>query len=110
MGSSLSQDELTQTLNFCAAAFDQTQPEERESALQKLTSMGENITDGHLKNNVNIYKENFSQEELRVISHIRARRVMDTKSTFSLDNFSTDVIDGMRVNLQRGKLGLVRVS
>lgn len=50
----------------------------------------------------------FSTKEPRVVDHIRARTAMDTKSTFGLDNFGTDVIDGMRINLQRGELGLVR--
>lgn len=111
MSSNLSHHELAQTLDFCAAAFDETQPEEKESVLRKVVSNGENIMgdSDNLKQCGDAYEKIFSSEELRVVNHIRARDIMDTKSTFDLDNFGTDVIDGMRVNLQRGKLGLVRV-
>ncbi len=106
----LSQYELAQTLDFCASAFDHTQPEEKEYVLQKVMSNGGSIMDDKLKEVADAYQKSLSTEELRVINHIRARSMIDTKSTFDLDNFGTDVINGMRVNLQRGNLGLVIIN
>jgi hypothetical protein len=110
VGGKLSQNELIETLDFCASAFDPAQPEEKERILQKLKSNGENINGHGLKESTQSYQDNFSIEEQRVINQMRARKAIDIKSTFDLDNFSTDVIDGMKVNLQRGMLCLVKVQ
>ncbi|KIM95580.1 hypothetical protein OIDMADRAFT_133494 [Oidiodendron maius Zn] len=109
VGSKISQSELTEVLNFCAAAFDHTQPEEKEHILRKFAFNRVNIIGDNLRQSTDEYEDSHSLEELRVLTHIRARDAMDTRTTFDLDNFSTDIINGMRVNLQRGELGLVHV-
>ena len=110
VGSKISQSELTEVLNFCAAAFDHTQPEEKEHILRKFAFNRVNMIGDNLRKSADEYEDSHSLEELRVLTHIRARDAMDTRTTFDLDNFSTDIINGMRVNLQRGELGLIHVS
>jgi len=112
----VSQNELVETLDFCSAAFDETQPEIKSAVLQKISSDGVDImgqklnTRGILTQTTEAYQNNFTAEELRAIEHIRARNAMGTQRTFDLDNFGTDVINGMRLNLQRGTLGLVKMA
>lgn len=53
--------------------------------------------------------EKLNEEEKRVLKHIRARQMMKTEDTMSIDNFSTDTILGLAPVLKRGSLGL-RVS
>jgi hypothetical protein len=105
----LSQKELGETLDFCAAAFDETQPEEKDRVLKEIMANGKGVMDKAFTPRDEVQKS-FHSEELRVIDNIRARHVLDIKSSGKLDNFSVDVIDGMKVNLQRGKLGLVKVT
>lgn len=106
----LSQKELGQTLDFCAAAFDETKPEEKEQILEKLMSNGKNVMDDTMNASRDEWQKSFCSEELRVINNIRARHIIDIKSSAGLHNFGADVIHGMMVNLQPGKLGLVRVT
>jgi len=110
VSSKLAQKELGQTLDFCAAAFNETQPEEKEHVLEKLMSNGKSLMDDTLNTSRDEPHKNFSSGEVRVINNIRARHIIDTKSSAGLDNFGVDVIDGMMVNLQPGKLGLVKAA
>jgi hypothetical protein len=80
LNSKLSQSELAQAIDFCAAAFDHMQPEENLSVMQKITSNADN----NINRSIGVYHETFSIEELRVINHIQARNIMDTRSIFDL--------------------------
>ncbi|KAL5521035.1 hypothetical protein ACEPAG_8957 [Sanghuangporus baumii] len=51
-----------------------------------------------------------TDEEHRILAHIRARRMMRTEDTMNIASFSTDVIDGLGARLERGRLWLVRRS
>jgi hypothetical protein len=71
---------------------------------------GDNVMAGSLKEIGDVYEKKFSAEELGAVKHIRARLALDTKRTFDLDNFGTNVVNGMMLNLQLGELGLVNVG
>ena len=43
------------------------------------------------------------------MNYIRARQLMRTEDTFHMENFSTDVIDGLVPHVEKGSLTLNRV-
>jgi len=50
-----------------------------------------------------------SAEEQRIAKRILARKMMRMDDSLGIDNFKTDVINGLAPQLQRGNLGLVAV-
>jgi hypothetical protein len=97
--SGVSQSHLMQTLDFCAQAWNNVDPEEKAKVMQKLGDSSPSSVKGM----------DFSNEELDTFHHIQARKAMCTESTFGLDCFHTDVIEGLKPVLDRGRLGLARV-
>lgn len=51
---------------------------------------------------------NLSEDETRILNTIRARQMIKPGDSVNIDNLVADVIDGRRINLQRGALGLVK--
>lgn len=47
-----------------------------------------------------------SDEERRVLTTMRARNAIRSDDLVNIDNFRADVVNGMIMNLTRGKLGL----
>lgn len=70
----------------------QIQPEEKENLLKKLGTSAETIMSNTNSHN-NAYNDSLTAEELRVVNHLRARRVEDTGSTSDLDSVGTYVIE-----------------
>ncbi|KAI4259133.1 MAG: hypothetical protein L6R42_004743 [Xanthoria sp. 1 TBL-2021] len=111
----VSQSELSETIAFCANAWDSVRPEQRATILQKIQRTVEHYTGG-----TNIpsdktpdaeaifekVKQNLSEEEVRVMNYIRARQLMRTEDTMHIEHFSTDVIDGLAPLVERGRLTL----
>ncbi|EJD07853.1 FAD/NAD-binding domain-containing protein [Fomitiporia mediterranea MF3/22] len=127
VNSKLSQDVLSKTLDFCAHAFEPTLPEDREAVLKKLNgSASKTISNGHTKGHANglanghtydkksngdINPEpSLSEEDIRILRHIRAREMMRTEDTMHVGSFYTDVIDGYIVRGVRGSLGLRKLD
>jgi hypothetical protein len=88
-----------QTLDFCAQAWNNADPEEKAKFMQKLGASSLS----------SMKRDHLSMEELETFHHIQARKAMGTESTFGLDCFHTDVIEGLKPVLDRGRLGLARV-
>lgn len=51
-----------------------------------------------------------SPEQVRIMHTIRARQMLRSEDTLNIDNFGTDVIDGLSPRLVTGELGLVQPS
>ena len=54
--------------------------------------------------------DKFAAEEIRVLNHIRARKMLRAEDTMGIASFHTDVIDGYAATLERGTLGLTKVN
>lgn len=54
-------------------------------------------------------REQLSTEEQRVLNHITARSMMRADDTVDISEFASDVVDGMRLRMETGKLGLEKV-
>jgi hypothetical protein len=100
----LTQSEVNKTVDFCLNAFQDTTAEERQKVLDKLQELNGN-------SNIPIEAtediEKFTEEELRILKHIRARQMFRMEDTFNLNHFSEDAIEGYAPNIKRGSLGLV---
>ena len=87
-------------------------PQARAAVLQKMRSIVDGASDEgvdeSLQKKLEAMKETLSGEEQRVMDYIRARQVLRTEDTMHIDNFSTDVINGLAPDLRRGKLTLVK--
>lgn len=104
MGGKLTQGEVTKTVDFCLAAFDQTAPEKVDVVMKKLEKINHNPSAPvAAKEDL----EKFTEEELKILNHIRARQMLRMEDTFTIDNFGRDAIKGFVPNLKRGGLGLV---
>jgi hypothetical protein len=97
--SGVSESHLKETLDFCAKGWNNAEPEEKAKLMQKLGSSSPSSVESN----------RFSGEELETLHHIQARKAMCTESTFELDCFHTDVIEGLKPVLDRGRLGLGRI-
>ncbi|KAL8758951.1 MAG: hypothetical protein Q9199_001111 [Rusavskia elegans] len=111
----VSQSELSETIPFCANAWDSVKPEQRATILQKIQRTVEHYTGGtNLPSDktpdagaiLEKVKRNLSEEEVRVMNYIRARQLMRTEDTMHMEHFSTDVIDGLAPVVERGGLTL----
>ena len=52
--------------------------------------------------------EGLSEDELRILKTIQARQMLRTQDTVSLDDFSSDNINGYSASLKTGHLTLVK--
>ncbi|KAF6842711.1 hypothetical protein CMUS01_02839 [Colletotrichum musicola] len=99
--STLSQDELNKTLEFCAHAFEPVHPEVNR---EKIAEAAQAVPDG------SGYNPDMSPEEENAVKHIRARKMMRTEDTMNINTFGTDSILGFVPHLVRGSLGLKRAE
>ena len=114
--STVSAEELSETIDFCAKGWTNVQPEQRAAVLQKVASSvpsEPNATaDGEAPNektqNIMESRESLDPEEERALDYIRARQIMRTEDSLHIGNFSTDAIDGLTPHLERGNLTLLK--
>ena len=104
VGGKLTHDEVVKTVDFCMLAFKETSPEERQKVLDKVASInGASLAISDDKANL----EKLTEDELKILNHIRAKQMLRFEDTLNLNHFGSDAIDGLAPNLKRGSLGLV---
>jgi hypothetical protein len=87
----------------------QISPEQKESLVQKLKSLGADGSDEfQTLEDIDRIQKTLTPDESQILDALRARRMLRTEDIHTLDNFTLDVIDGLAPNIERGKLGLVR--
>lgn len=104
MGGKLTHDEVVKTVDFCLNAFKETTPEERQKVLDKVAAINGTAS---INPDAKEELEKFTEDELKILNHIRAKQMLRMEDTFSLNHFGSDAIDGLAPNLRRGTLGLV---
>lgn len=104
MGGKLTQDEVVKTVEFCLAAFNETSAEERQKVLDKVAAINDSGLAGS-KDKAEL--EKLSEEELKILNHIRAKQMLRFDDSFNVQHFGSDAIDGFAPNLKTGSLGLV---
>lgn len=62
------------------------------------------------KQTVEMLEANLTEDETAILNTIRGRQMLRSEDTMNLENLAADIIDGRRINLERGQLGLVEPS
>ncbi|CEJ60095.1 hypothetical protein PMG11_08681 [Penicillium brasilianum] len=105
----LTESEISNTINFCCRAFIPVPLEEKEAVLRKMEDLGLNNKDLDPKVKATL-ESSMSPQELHIMNTVRAREMLRSEDTINIDAFSFDTIGGLTVNLQHGRLGLVKPS
>ena len=105
MGGKLTHAEVVKTVDFCLNAFKETTPEERKKVLDKVAAINGTTASVNPDSKENL--EKLTEDELKILTNIRAKQMLRMEDTFNLDHFGSDAIDGYAPNLKRGNLGLV---
>ena len=106
---SVTQDEISKTVDFCFQAFKPAAREQREAVMKKVESIsGPN---GALSKEADEeLQKALSPDELQILNTMRARQMVRQEDIVNIENFSSDAIDGMVPNLKTGSLTLVRAK
>lgn len=62
------------------------------------------------KKTVEMLEANLTEDETRILNTIRARQMLQSEDTMNIDNLSADIIEGRRINLEHGSLGLAEAT
>ena len=58
------------------------------------------------KKTAQMLEANLTEDETRVLNTIRARQMLRSEDIMDIEHLGVDVIDGRRINMERGSLGL----
>lgn len=110
VSSSLTQDEISKTIDFCISAYFPTEPRKKEAVLKKLDDLNAHApSSNEARSGAKKEPESvLTPEEMRILSTIRAREMVRQEDILSIETFNTDTINDLTANLERGSLGLVR--
>ncbi|KAI4120885.1 MAG: hypothetical protein LQ338_006702 [Usnochroma carphineum] len=112
--SAVSHDELGQTIEFCAKAWRSVQPEERTTMLRKMATTcsiesGTEMSHDQYQKSLELMRRSADPEEQRVLDHMLARGMLRVEDSRNFGSFTTDIINGLKPNLERGNLTLSKV-
>ena len=120
----LSQEEVSNTVEFCLNAFEHHAPEKQAAVMKKmemgmLASNASNVaapanvadskTEAAVEEKAVVDPEGLSPDEMKILNTIRARQMLRREDTLSIDNFTNDAINGYIPVVARGDLGLEKV-
>lgn len=100
----LTHEQVVKTVDFCLEAYKETSPEERKAVLDKVATITSD-NKGVIDEKANL--EKLTEDELKILNHIRAKQMLRFEDTLNLNHYGADAIDGLVPNLKTGKLGLV---
>lgn len=95
MKEDIPQDVIARTVQFCAEAFD-TERDMKQPIASENCELPLNTS--------------LSPTEHAILKGIAGRKVMRAEDTMHVGAFATDVIDGLRMEMKRGTLGLAKVE
>ncbi|CAO1599691.1 hypothetical protein XANCAGTX0491_003407 [Xanthoria calcicola] len=112
----LTQAEVSKTVDFCFNAFRPVDEAEKRAVLKKLENVrldqeaATSDASSKPKQTVEMLEATLTEDETRILNTIRGRQMLRSEDTINIENLAADVIDGKRINLERGSLGLVEPS
>ena len=88
---------------------------EKKSVLKKLEAvcLEQGNPVGHLdkpKETVKMQKADLTEIETRILNTICARQISRPEVMFSIEDLAADIIDDQKLNLERGSLGLAKMT
>lgn len=120
-GGKLSQGEISKTVDFCLHAFEAHDTEKHKEVLKKVEAQKfingapvatneDTQNEKRIEDKSMVDPEGLSEDELKILRTIRARQMMRTEDTMSIDNFSSDNINGYTPFLKTGSLTLIKAG
>jgi len=105
---SLTQNEISKTLEFCFKAFAHVSFEEKEALVNKLKTLGldGDAYDENNRKQLDEFEKKLTPEEQSILKTLKGRRMVRPEDSLNIDNFTVDSIDGLAPRLERGQLGL----
>lgn len=121
IGGKLTQNELSDTVDFCLNAFQNTDVAKHQEVAKKMeeqkfiagaavASHDDTQDEKRIQDKAIVDPEGLSEEELKILKTIRARQMLRWEDTISIDNFSSDNINGYTPFLKTGKLTLLNTG
>lgn len=59
---------------------------------------------------VEMLEAKLTEDETRILNTIRARQMLRSEDIMNIENLAADIIDGRRINLEHGSLGLAKAT
>ena len=111
----LSQEEISETVDFCCKVFQPAEQEKEKSALKKLEAVGFEQDDSagnadKPRQTVEMLEATLTEDETRIVNTIRARQMIRAEDAMHIENLVADIVDGRRINLEHGSLGLAKAT
>ena len=109
------QQQIVKTLDFCKSLFSATwQPEDRTSVLKKIDdAQKEDLARGANAEGPTAMERlqmSLTEDEKSAFKYIETRKHMRLDDTLTINSFVSDVVDGRRLRLERGRVGLELIS
>lgn len=98
-------------MEFCYKAFTPISAEQRENVIRKLNSLGLDAQsdDKDTQKAIDELEKGLTPEEVDVLTVMRSRRLV-REDGFNMDSFVLNSVDGLKANMERGRLGLVKAE
>lgn len=111
----VSQQQIMKTLEFCANIFDASWDEEADATVLDKLSKGQNggmasgapTLNGHAGNG---FVAPLTTDEQAALDHIKIVRSLQCRENTTGMTITSDVLEGRKLRLERGKLGLELVQ
>ena len=104
----LTYEKVAKAVDFGLHAYQATSSEAHHNFLEKVATInGNSSAIPEDKENLEKLTEKLTEDELKILNHIRAKQMLRFEDTINLDHFGSVAIDGLTPNLKRGNLTLV---
>lgn len=94
-------DELRRTIDFCAHAFEPSEPEAKPLAPGEVAAVAAPAEESNLTG--------LDKDSKRVLNDLSSRGEMNNSDFEHIDNLVSDQFEGHRLRLTRGSLGLEKI-
>lgn len=106
----LSQAEISKTVDFCFSSFAPIDKADKYLVLTKMRELGiedpSAIGSDKYQKGIKELESLLSVEQMNIVHSLRGRQMLKSSEWLDLEDFGSDVIDGLTPTMVRGQLGL----
>ncbi|KAK8117738.1 uncharacterized protein PG998_006019 [Apiospora kogelbergensis] len=106
----LSQAEISKTVDFCFSSFAPIDKADKDLVLTKMRELGiedpSAIGSDKYQKGIKELESLLSVEQMNIVHSLRGRQMLKSSEWLDLEDFGSDVIDGLTPTMVRGQLGL----
>lgn len=116
MNGTLTQSQVSQSVDFCFRAFTRVPTKEQNALIEKVKLKLSGLNEPHDGDNPKVreavkeLEKKLQPSELSILDTFRARQMVQAEGSKKIDLNGVDVIDGLALNLERGNLTLVEAK